>query len=313
MSSKEVKTKIYFNPSGNKHDTGHGHPEQIARYNVIAAKLESPPYSDLPKVAARQIDPEIIAYAHDTSYIDHVVQQVPEEGYAYLDNDTIVSPQSWDAALEAVGAICQAVDDIENDEIDRAFCLVRPPGHHAMPNQAMGFCLFNNAFIGARYAQETTKRSRICIIDFDVHHGNGTEHMARNAEDIFYISSHQFPFYPGTGDPRDNIENVVLNVALEAGSGSMDFRNVYKNEIFPAITAFKPELMIISAGFDAHTHDPLANINLNDEDYYWVTKHLCNISKEQCSNKLIATLEGGYNLEALSTSFEAHLVALMET
>lgn len=303
-----MKTNIYTNASGLKHDTGSGHPESIARLETVLSIFETPPFSKLPVIQARAASEEQIAFTHDISYI----RQLSENTYENIDGDTIISEHSYQAALDAAGAACHAVDDVMTGSCDRAFCAVRPPGHHAMPNQAMGFCLFNNVFIAARYAQEKYGTNRIAIIDFDVHHGNGTDYMVRKAENIFYISSHQSPHYPGTGDPETDIKDKTLNIPLESGSGSKEFRKAYKEQAFPALHAFKPELIMISAGFDAHKDDQLSGLNFEDDDYFWITNELCQIAEKYCDNKVIAALEGGYNLDALKTSVTAHIKALTE-
>ncbi len=308
----QTKTRIYTGPAGLKHDTGPGHPEQIARLESVMSLFEEPPLNILPVIAAHPAEEDWLALAHDRHYIDTVRDAIPEDGHAYLDGDTVVCPDSWQAALEAAGALCQAVQDVTAGVCTRAFCAVRPPGHHAVPDKAMGFCLFNNIFIGTRYAQEECGTGKVAIVDFDVHHGNGTDAMTRRADDILFISSHQFPFYPGTGDPRYDEPGKVLNIPLPAGTGSAEFRSAYEREAFPALESFAPDLMMISAGFDAHRDDPLGGMNLTEDDFFWVTKELCGLADRLCGGKTIAALEGGYNLEALKSSVAAHLRALTD-
>ena len=307
-----TKTQIYTNRSGLRHDTGPGHPEQIARLETVLALLKEAPFSALPVIEATAADEDTIALAHDRAYIHSIADASPEEGYVRLDPDTVISPGSWQAALDAAGALCMAVDDVAAGKITRAFCAVRPPGHHAEPHRSMGFCLFNNIFIGARHAQEAHNIERIAIIDFDVHHGNATDLMARGAEDIFFISSHQSPFWPGNGDPHDDVPGKTLNIPLPAGTGSAAFRNIYEEQVFPAIDAFKPDLIMISAGFDAHRDDPLAGLMLEDDDYFWVTEKLCALADKHCGGKVASALEGGYNLDVLKRAVGAHLKALAE-
>jgi acetoin utilization deacetylase AcuC-like enzyme len=299
---------IYTHPSGLLHDTGPSHPERQARLTSALAAL-----SDFPTIEAREAELEEIYLAHSADYVMNVQASMPEDGYSALDGDTVISPHSWEAAIHAAGAVCQAVDDVLSERCTRAFCAVRPPGHHAMPDHAMGFCVFNNIFIGARHAQEKHGIDKIAIVDFDVHHGNGTDAMVRKSENIFFASSHQYPFYPGTGAPEMDIAGKTLNVPLSDGSGSEEFRNAYTEIIFPALEKFKPSLLMISAGFDAHKDDPLANISLTEDDFEWVTKGLCNIADKFCGGKIIATLEGGYNLEALHSSIEAHIQSMSKT
>jgi acetoin utilization deacetylase AcuC-like enzyme len=228
----------------------------------------------------------------------------------YLDGDTAVSPGSWEAALRAAGAVCQAVDDIMAGKCERAFCAVRPPGHHAFPDHAEGFCLFNNIFIGALHAQAKHGIKRVAIVDFDVHHGNGSDFMARQHNGVFYASTHQWPLYPGTGLMEDNIAGRIVNVPLASGDGSLSFRNAWSNVILPELDAFKPVLLMISAGFDAHQDDPLANINLTEDDFRWITGEFVNIAGRHCDGRIVSVLEGGYNLDALKASTASHLSAL---
>jgi acetoin utilization deacetylase AcuC-like enzyme len=236
---------------------------------------------------------------------------VPESGHRGIDADTILSPASGRAALRAAGAVVAAVDAVIAGEADNAFCAVRPPGHHAEPGRAMGFCLFNNIAVGALRAREAHGLARVAVIDFDVHHGNGTQ--ARFAEDasLFYASTHQFPLYPGTGAPSETGVGNIVNVALPPMSGSQQFRLGMTRTILPALDAFRPELVLISAGFDAHRSDPLAQLMLEEADYIWVTERLLDIARQHAKGRVVATLEGGYNLAALAASAAAHLRVLM--
>ena len=306
-----VKINIYTNPAGLKHDTGPGHPESPARLEAVLSLFGQAPFDVVPLLKCREMELSPLLYAHSRNYIDSIAEMTPDEGYRYLDADVIMSPDTWEAAVTAANTLCRAVDDVMAGDCDRAFCAVRPPGHHAMPDQAMGFCFFGNVFIGARHAQEKYGIKRIAIIDFDVHHGNGTDAMTRGAEGIFFISSHQSPFYPGTGDPRDDQTGKILNIPLGAGAGSKEFRSVYEAQVFPALEEFRPELMMISAGFDAHHDDPLASLNLDEHDYLWVTEKLAALAEKYCGGRIISTLEGGYDLKALQASVAAHLQGLM--
>lgn len=313
MSAKQdITLHIYKNTAGLKHDTGAGHPESIARLQAILSIFDESPYNELTLIEAPEAETKWVRYAHDQNYIMNLQDSIPDRGLINIDNDTVVCPQSYIAAITAVGGACQAVQDIHHGKCSRAFCATRPPGHHAEPAHSMGFCLFNNIFIAARYAQELYGYDKIAIIDFDVHHGNGTQTMSMRAENIFYISSHQAPFYPGTGRPQDNIDGKLLNIELEAGSGTHEFRKAYEQEVFPALHNFAPDFIFISAGFDAHKDDPLAQINLAEDDYTWVTEHLCKIADEHCEGKILSILEGGYNLDALKSSCAAHIAALMQ-
>lgn len=334
-----TELNIYTNPAGFNHDTGPGHPEQIARLETVLSLFKEKPFSDLPLIECHEDDTAPLLYAHPQSYIDAIMDSGPDSGYAQIDADVIMSPGTWQAAVTAANTLCRAVDDVMAGKCARAFCAVRPPGHHAEPGRAMGFCFFGNIFIGARHAQEKYGARRIAIVDFDVHHGNGTEDMVRRAEGIFFISSHQMPLYPGTGDPQDNIlppglspspslrggesdeaiqnpetgqnsESYILNIPLPPGTGSAAFRKIYEEKVFPALENFRPELLMISAGFDAHGDDPLAGLNLTEDDYFWVTEKLCALADKYSGGKVISTLEGGYNLKALKASVAAHLKAM---
>ena len=300
---------LYIPREGLEHQTGTGHPECPERLEAILSLLEKAPYIALPRVNPDEASLKFIRRAHDERYIERLEEAIPDRGQAYLDNDTVISPGSWTAALTAAGGVCQAVDDIINTKTTRAFCAARPPGHHAFPDHAEGFCLFNNIFVGALHAQAKGLR-KIAIVDFDVHHGNGSDAMARIHENVFYASTHQWPLYPGTGLPEDNIPGRIMNVPMSAGDGSIRFREIYEHQILPAVRSFCPDLLMISAGFDAHKDDPLAQINLETSDFGWITAELVKIAHECCGGKIVSVLEGGYNLAALSNSAAAHLNAL---
>ncbi|HAA92285.1 MAG TPA: acetoin utilization protein, partial [Rhodospirillaceae bacterium] len=238
---------------------------------------------------------------------------IEEKGHAALDGDTHVSPGSGEAALRAAGAVCAAVDAVIEGDAKNAFCAVRPPGHHAEPAIAMGFCLFNNVAVGAEQARVEHGLKRAAAIDFDVHHGNGTQAMFWNEADLFYGSTHQFPLYPGTGKESDiGVDGNIVNAPLPPYAGSEEFHTAMETTILPALRAFAPEILFISAGFDAHADDPLAMLNLTEDDFRWATTELCKVADEFCGGRVVSTLEGGYNLEALARSTAAHLEALME-
>ncbi len=292
---------IYTHKSGLRHDTGPGHPESPDR---LQALLDLFVGENWPTIPAREAELDWIARCHPMTYIDGIQEAMPDRGLAYLDNDTVASPGTWDAALRAAGAVCQAVEDIIAGKTQRAFCAVRPPGHHAEPSRAMGFCLFNNIFIGALHAQSLGLK-KIAIVDFDVHHGNGSDAMARLHDNIFYISSHQWPLFPGTGGLNDQIPRRVMNIPLPGGTGSAGFRAAYTTQVFPALHDFSPDLLMISAGFDAHRDDPLAQMNLTEDDFSWVTTELCAIQ-----TRIVSVLEGGYNLPALKAGVKAHILGM---
>ena len=305
-----MKTTLYSHISGLRHDTGHSHPERAERLAVIFDLFGENPFSKLTLGNVRPAKEEQILRAHPLHYIEHIQKSVPDQGHKQIDDDTIVSPGSWDAAMHAAGAVCSAVDDIAAGKTTRAFCAMRPPGHHAEPATSMGFCLFNNIFIGARHAQATHGFNKVAIVDFDVHHGNGTDAMTRRHDgSILFISSHQDHLWPYTGLEEDNTESV-MNFMLPPKSGSESFRKLYNEKVFPALTHFAPDLLMISAGFDAHKDDPLAQMRLVEDDFEWVTNELGKIADQSAKGRIVSVLEGGYNLEALKASAAAHLRAL---
>jgi acetoin utilization deacetylase AcuC-like enzyme len=279
--------------------------------------LESPDFSDLARSEAPRADRDALLAAHDAAHVDAVLGALTDEaqrqGFAVIDADTMMSPGSHEAALRAAGAVVRAVDDVASGKIKNAFCAVRPPGHHAPADRAMGFCLFNNVAIGAFHARNIRVSERIAVIDFDVHHGNGTEDIFWNDADLFYASTHQMPLYPGTGarDERGVAQNI-LNVPLTPYSGSDAFRAAMSNAILPAVESFKPDFIFISAGFDAHKSDPLAQLELTENDFGWATARICELAKKACEGRVVSTLEGGYDLDALGRSAAAHVRALME-
>lgn len=305
-----MKTTIYKHKSGLSHNTGFSHPENAHRLEVLLSLINEAPFSSLPRKDAKPASEETLCLAHPYYYVQRVLDSLPDRGHARLDGDTILSPGSWQAAVEAAGAVCDAVDDIISGQTIRAFCLTRPPGHHAEPAKSMGFCLFNNIFIGARHAQERHGIPKVAIVDFDVHHGNGTDVMTRNHDgSILFASTQQSFLWPATGLEEDN-EPCVMNFGLPQNSGSDFFRTTYEKKIFPVLEDFKPDLLMISAGFDAHRSDPLAQINLETEDYGWITQKLCDIADRHAGGRIVSVLEGGYDPQALRESAAAHLSAL---
>lgn len=307
-----MKTHIYTHASFLRHDTGPGHPERPERLRALLELFQEKPFSTLPVIQAPEADPEWIARAHDENYIMAVEEAIPDHGLIRIDADTVASPGTGEAALRAAGAVCRAVDDVLGGVADRAFCAVRPPGHHAFPGHAEGFCLFNNIFIGACHAQEAHGLKRVAILDFDVHHGNGSDAMARLHPGIFYGSTHQWPLYPGTGLLKDNIPQRICNVPLAAGDGGEAFRRAWDDIILPQLDLFAPELVMISAGFDAHRDDPLAQLELIEEDFAWITRRLTETAARHCGGRVVSVLEGGYDIAALKASTASHLMALAE-
>lgn len=300
-----VKTTIYTHPAALLHDTGDGHPEGAARLHALETILK-----EYPQIEAQPATQDQLLRAHPLHHIQMIEEATPPSGLSALDGDTILSPHSFDAALLAAGAACQAVDDVIAGRTQTAFCAMRPPGHHAEPTRAMGFCLFNNVFIAARHAQAAHNIKKIAIVDFDVHHGNGTDTMTRRHDgSILYISTHQYPLWPMSGLEEDN-EDSVKNFTLPAGADGGAFRRLYETKVFPVLNKFAPDLLMISAGFDGHRDDPLAGWNLTEQDFGWVTAELKKIAVTHGHGRIISVLEGGYHLPALTASVAAHLRAL---
>jgi acetoin utilization deacetylase AcuC-like enzyme len=299
-----MKCHLYIARSGLRHDTGPGHPECPARLETVLDLLESAPFAAWPRGTVREAEWEEIIRAHDENYVYALQDAMPDRGLARIDADTVVSPGSWQAALDAAGAVCAAVGDVMNGAASRAFCAVRPPGHHAGVRNAEGFCLLNNVMIGALHAQHHGA-AKVAIVDFDVHHGNGTDAMTRLHGNIFYASTHQWPLYPGTGGPGTDLDGRIVNRTLAADSTPADFRAAYDNAILPALDRFAPDLLLISAGFDAHRDDPLASLSLTEDDFAWITRQLA----ARCP-RIVSVLEGGYNLPALHAGLAAHLEQL---
>jgi acetoin utilization deacetylase AcuC-like enzyme len=306
-----VKTLYYSHPDFLLHETGAGHPECADRLRSIEKALATPEFSSLIRQSSPLGTEQQIRLVHPQSHIDAVLAAIPEQGKHYLDPDTALSPGSRLAAFRAVGAVCDAVDQVLTDKADNAFCAVRPPGHHAEPRQAMGFCLFNNIAIAASYALHHYQLERVAIVDFDVHHGNGTQAAFYNQANVLYASSHEMPHYPGTGHPSETGVGNIINVPLAAGDSGVEFRQKYSDIILPALKSFKPDLLLISAGFDAHKDDPLASIMLVEDDFKWITRELMSIADGCCKGRIISTLEGGYDLKALAASVAIHVKTLM--
>jgi acetoin utilization deacetylase AcuC-like enzyme len=307
-----MTTLLLTHPACLDHDPGDFHPESPARLRAVLAALEAPEFAGLDRRAAPEADRDDLARVHPPQLIEDLLAAVPQAGLAALDADTILSPGSGRAALRAAGAVAAAVDAVMAGEARTAFCAVRPPGHHAEPRRPMGFCLFNNIAVGALRARAVHRLDRIAAIDFDVHHGNGTQARFAGDAGLFYASTHQSPLYPGTGRADETgIAGNIVNVPLRPMSGSVEFRRAFNEFILPALEDFRPDFILISAGFDAHRADPLAQLMLLDEDYAWVTERLLSCASRQCDGRLVSTLEGGYDLDALATSAAAHVRALM--
>ncbi len=306
-----MTTLLYKHPSCLEHDTGYGHPECAERLTAILTALETAPFAALEHRDAPQATTKQLARIHSTDHIERTFAGIPRRGYYAIDGDTTISPQSGEAALRAAGAACAAVDAVLRGEADNAFCAIRPPGHHAEPNRSMGFCLFNNIAIAAAHARAVHHLERVAIIDFDVHHGNGSQAAFEDDLAYSYFSVHQDHIYPGTGQRQSCGVGNIVNVPLPAGSDSTALQAAWQEEMEPVLKRFQPQLILISAGFDAHRMDPLASLNFCEDDYEWLTRRILNIAVSCCEGRVVSILEGGYNLPALAASVMAHVRALM--
>lgn len=307
-----MPTAFYTHPVCLQHDMGSWHPESPERLRAILEALEAEEFVYLQRHQAPVGTFKEIERVHAPFYVEAIFENVPKSGHVHLDPDTAINSASGDAALRAVGGICAAVDAVMTGEARNAFCAVRPPGHHAETAQAMGFCLFNNVAVAAEHARHAHGAERVAVIDFDVHHGNGTQNYFFRYRDLFYASSHQWPCYPGTGmEHETGVYNNICNVPLSPGTGSEEFRAAYAERILPALDRFSPDIILVSAGFDAHFRDPLAQLRVQTEDFAWVTRELLSVAEKRCGGRLVSTLEGGYDLDALAASAAAHVRALM--
>jgi acetoin utilization deacetylase AcuC-like enzyme len=305
-------TQLITHEACARHDTGHWHPESPARLAAVLKALDGPDFAALDRREAPRASPEQLALAHPAAFVERALAAVPLTGYVGLDGDTILSPGSGEAALRAAGAVVAGVDAVMTGAARTAFCAVRPPGHHAEPGTAMGFCVFNNVGIGALHARAAHGLRRVAVVDFDVHHGNGTQALFWDDAEAFFASSHQSPLYPGTGAREERgAAGQIVNTPLPPGAGSEHFRAAWSGELLPALDRFQPELILVSAGFDAHRDDPLANLELVEADYHWITVQLLALADRHAGGRLVSTLEGGYHLEALGASAAAHVQALM--
>ncbi|MDA9769395.1 histone deacetylase family protein [Candidatus Pelagibacter sp.] len=307
-----MKTGLITSDTYQNHNTGDGHPEKIDRVTVVIDNFKKLDNKDLVWKKPSRFDRSLLEITHNSDYINFVEKSFPKKGLSFLDGDTIVSPGSKDATSDAVGSIIAAIDGVQNKNFNNAFCAVRPPGHHAEKNKAMGFCIYNNVAVGANYLIDKYKLKKVAIIDFDVHHGNGTQDIFYNNEKVLYISTHQYPYYPGSGtNDEKGKHNNILNIPLPAGTTSEEYLNAYEF-VLMKIKEFRPEFILISAGFDAHKDDPLAQFQLESKDFYSITKRTLELSKQYCGGKVVSILEGGYDLLALQESTEMHVKALLE-
>jgi acetoin utilization deacetylase AcuC-like enzyme len=307
-----MKTGLITSDTYQNHNTGDGHPEKIDRVTAVIDNFKKLDNKNLIWKKPSKFDRSLLEITHNSDYINFVEESFPKKGLSFLDGDTIVSPGSKEATSDAVGSIITAIDGVQNNEFKNAFCAVRPPGHHAEKNKAMGFCIYNNVAVGANYLIDKYKLNKIAIIDFDVHHGNGTQNIFYDNEKVLYISTHQFPYYPGSGTEKEKGKhNNIFNIPLPAGTTSEEYLSAYEY-VLKKIAEFKPEFILLSAGFDAHKNDPLAQFQLESMDFYEITKRTLTLSKIHCNGKVVSILEGGYDLLALQESTEMHVKALIE-
>jgi acetoin utilization deacetylase AcuC-like enzyme len=307
-----MTTLLLSHPACEDHIPDLGHPENPGRLRAVREALSAPEFAGLLRREAPRAELDQIARVHPDDFVRDLLANVPAEGVYGIDPDTYMSPGSGEAALRAAGAVVAAVDAVMAGEADNAFCAVRPPGHHSEPDRAMGFCLFNNIAVGALHARAAHGLTRIAVVDFDVHHGNGTQAAFWSDPDLFYASTHQSPLYPGTGSPRERgVDANIVNVPLPPGAGSAVFRQALRDFVVPALVSFQPEFLLLSAGFDAHGEDPLAGLEFTEDDYAWATEELLAVARSACGGRLVSVLEGGYNPGALGRSAAAHVRALM--
>jgi acetoin utilization deacetylase AcuC-like enzyme len=308
-----LATLLIEDPVFLTHRVPQGHPERPARLEAVSAALADDRFAGLMHANAPEASLDRVLLAHDARYVEEIEKAVPESGIVQIEADSYLSPESYSVALRAAGAACHAVDEIIEKRAANAFVAARPPGHHAERDAPMGFCLFNNAAIAARHARERHGAGRVAIIDWDVHHGNGTQAIFWDDPSILYASTHQMPLYPGTGAMSETGAGNIFNAPLAEGDEGDEFRTAMTERIFPAVEKFAPDIVIISAGFDAHWRDPLAGLNLKGEDFAWATKAVMDIADRHCGGRIVSLLEGGYDLTGLGESVAAHVATLMAT
>lgn len=308
-----MTTLIYTSDACFEHRPGPSHPESPERLKAVQAALRKSEFEDLSWREAPMGTKEQLLLIHTPAYVERIFRVAPQKGYVPLDGgDTIMSPGSLEAVLRCVGATCAGVDAVMKKEVQNVFCATRPCGHHTEPDRAMGFSIFNQAAIAAVYAHDTYKLERVAVVDFDVHHGNGTQDSFYHRPEMFFASCHQSPFYPGSGAKFETgVDHNIVNVPLSRGCDSATFRSRIEAEMLPALRKFNPSFIIISAGFDAHQKDPLGGLNLTDGDFNWITREVKKIAEECCEGRIVSTLEGGYSMDGLASGCAAHVRALM--
>ena len=307
-----MTTLLVTHPAGLNHLTPAGHPERPDRLRAIEQALEDEKFQTLAREQAPAATLDLITLCHPAAFVEQIQHASPAQGFAQLDADTTMSPGTFEAVLRAIGGAAMATDEVMTGKVDNAFCAMRPPGHHAETARAMGFCFFNTVAIIARHAQKWHGAERVAIVDFDVHHGNGSQEIFWSDPTVMYASTHEMPLYPGTGAPSERgAHNTVVNAPLRAGDGGERFREAFEAVILPRVSAFAPDFLVISAGFDAHMRDPLAHLNLLEPDFAWATQQLMEIADKTAKGRIVSVLEGGYDLQGLSRSVAAHVTALM--
>ena len=306
-----MTTILFSHPACMEHDPGSQHPDLPSRMKAIERGLSGDEFADLDRREAPMADLKTLELVHPPAHIERVMSTIPERGRAFIDRDTAVSPGSREAALRGVGAVCAGVDAVIAGEARNVFCATRPPGHHAEPRRSMGFCLFANIAIGALHARRNHGLARVAAIDFDVHHGNGTQVVFEKDATLFFGSTHQLPLFPGTGAASECGVGNIFNAPLKRGDGGIEFRTAMEKKIFPALDKFAPELILVSAGFDGHRGDPIGGLNLEDSDFAYATKRLMDIAERHAKGRLVSALEGGYDFASLRSASAAHVRALM--
>ncbi|MEO1701188.1 MAG: histone deacetylase family protein [Pseudomonadota bacterium] len=305
-------TRLYEHAIFKEHITPPGHPERVDRLRALETALTADPFSTLDRVEAPRADESAVLLAHPEEHLASVKAQMPTEGFNRIDEDTIACSKTWDATLHALGAANAAVDAVMDGDVENAFVAARPPGHHAEKTTAMGFCVFNTVAVAARHAMKKHDVERVAIVDFDVHHGNGTQDIFWDDPSVLFCSTHQMPLYPGSGaKTEEGVSGNIVNAPMSPGAAGEQFREAVKERVLQALDAFSPDLLIISAGFDAHHRDPLAQVNLTEDDFDWVTGRLMDAADRHCGNRVVSCLEGGYDLQGLASSAATHIHRLM--
>lgn len=307
-----MSTLLVTHPAGLDHLTPAGHPERPDRLRALDRIFEQERFATLLRDQAPRGERDDIIRVHPEDFVDSLAEATPHEGVVRIDSDTVLSPGSWEAVTRAVGGACFAVDEVMEKRVTNAFVAMRPPGHHCETRRPMGFCLLNQVAIAARHAQAKYGLGRVAIVDFDVHHGNGTQEIFWADDSVLYASTHEMPLYPGSGAVSEiGAVGTIVNAPLRSGDAGDKFKEAFESRIFPRLETFRPELLLISAGFDAHKNDPLASLRLVDTDFGWVTKRLMEVADKYCDGRVVSVLEGGYDLDGLATSAAAHVTALM--